>query len=110
MIIYNLYKIQSNYILIFINLINIFIYVYLKIIFIDKRLNNYLIVLHIISLLLIICSILDSEYKYIYIIKYSILFINLLCLIYFNYKQKKIVKNDNKDKIMKNLIELYSVV
>ena len=96
MVIYNLYGINSNYVLLTINILSILIYLYSKMIFIHKNLTKYLIVLHLFSLMQIICSILDSYYEYNFIIKYSILFFNFVILIYFNNKEKWIVNKYNE--------------
>jgi hypothetical protein len=104
MIIYNYYKNQSNYVLITINIINIFIFSFIKKIFIYNVLNIYLIILHLISLLLIICSILDIYFNYNFIIKYCILSIQLILIFYFNKKRNCIIKKYNE--ISCELIEL----
>lgn len=115
MIIYNLYGGDSDYVLITINLINILIYVHSKMIFIHKTLNTYLIILHLFSLIQIICSILDSYFEYNFIIKYTITFFNIVFIIIFNYKSKKIIKkytqNINQlNELTLNSIELNSMV
>jgi len=109
MIIYNLYEESSDYILLVINFINILIYFYSNTIFNNKRLVYYLIILHILSVLLIICSILDSYYEYTFIIKYCILFINIITILYFNYNSKKIISNDILSEIYEH-IEMNTIV
>jgi len=109
MIIYNLYEESSDYILLVINFINILIYFYSNTIFNNKRLVYYLIILHILSVLLIICSILDSYYEYTFIIKYCILFINFITILYFNYNSKKIISNDILSEIYEH-IEMNTIV
>ena len=47
--------------------------------------------------LLIICSILDSYFEYNFIIKYTILFFNLVFIIFFNYRRKKIIREYNQN-------------
>ena len=115
MIIYNLYDTNSNYVLLIINLVSIFIYIYSSKIFIHKNLNIFLIILHLFSLIQIICSILDSYFEYNFIIKYSILFLNFIFLVIFNYKRKKILNDFNKNinqlnELTLNSIELNTVV
>tara|TARA_Y100000589_G_C27159165_1_gene632048 strand:- start:1027 stop:1983 length:957 start_codon:yes stop_codon:yes gene_type:complete len=115
MIIYNLYGSDSDYVLITINLINIFIYLHSKIIFIHKTLNIYLIILHLFSLIQIICSILDLYFEYNFIIKYTIMFFNIIFIIIFNYKSKKIIKKYNQsinelNELTLNSIELNTMV
>lgn len=95
MIIYNEYYNVGNYILLSINFFNIFIYFISKDIFIYKKLNYYLIILHLQSILLIILSIVDYLFEYNYIIKYCFLGIYIFFFSYFNYKRYKIIKEHN---------------
>lgn len=92
MIIYNLYEDNSDYVLIILNTFSILIYLISKNIYINNKLNYYLITLHLISILLIVCSILDRYFEYNYIIKYCILLINIILVVYFN-KNKKLESN-----------------
>lgn len=118
MIVYNYYGNNSNYVLILINILNIFIFIFLKNIFIHSSLNIYLLILHVISLLLIICSILDVYFYYNFIIKYLILTIYIILFLYFNYKRVRIVKkyNENLNKLNEltyeniNSIEMNTIV
>ena len=97
MIIYNLFENDSNYVLLAINSSNILLYIFTRSIFISNKLNLYLIVLHFLSILLIILSILDNYFEYNYVIKYTLLFINLIILLSFNYKRYNIVKEYNNN-------------
>lgn len=99
MIIYIYYSDKSDYIIVLYNIINIIIYVKTKDIFIYKKFNIYLIILHSISLLLVICSILDSYFKYSKFIKYSILFVNIILLIYFNYQRRFVINKYYQNRV-----------
>jgi hypothetical protein len=107
-IIYNYYNNESDYVLVLYNIINIIIYLKSKDIFIYRKFNIYLIILHSISILLVICSILDKYFKYNIFIKYSILFINIILLIYFNYQKIFIINKFHQPRVnqITNNIEL----
>lgn len=94
MIIYNLYEDYSDYVLIILNTFSILIYLISKNIYINNKLNYYLIILHLISILLIVCSILDKYFEYNYIIKYCILVVNIILVVYFNYNKIKRINGE----------------
>lgn len=107
-ILYNYYSSNAYYFLIGLNLMNILIFIFSKEIFNSYKINIYLIILNCFSTLLIILSIVEHLYEYLFIVKYSLLFINFCLFIYFNYKFKKINNNENNqhNELSLNYIEM----